>query len=109
MPIKRPPRTTRQQKYGPKLSGNTDGTTMDDCIAQCHEAQKERAKKSYDSAGMSMPWSTRHSMNSMNAEETRRYPEWLQAGMKASIVTHLYPSAQAADSRTRHLNQEFQL
>jgi hypothetical protein len=33
---------------GPELSGNTDDTTMDDCIAQCHEAQKERAKKSYD-------------------------------------------------------------
>src|ERR1700722_4189694 len=33
---------------GPELSGNTDDNTMDDCIAQCHEAQKERAKKSYD-------------------------------------------------------------
>ncbi|KAN0074379.1 hypothetical protein V8E54_008316 [Elaphomyces granulatus] len=32
----------------PELSGNTDDTTIDDCIAQFHEAQKERAKKTYD-------------------------------------------------------------
>ena len=96
---------------GPELSGNTDDTTMDDCIAQCHEAQKERAKKSYDLIIVlcrhvdALVNKTLDELDECGGDQAvSRVVADLQACMKASIVTHLYPSAQAADSRRTSLN-----
>ena len=81
---------------GPELSGNTDDRIIDDCIAQCHEAQKERAKKSCDLIAVlcrRVDVLVNKTLDECEGNQAvSRVVADLKACMKASIVTHLYPS-----------------
>jgi len=85
----------------PELSGNTDDTTIDDCIAQFHEAQKERAKKTYDLVVVlcrNVDALVNKTLDECGENQAvSRVVADLQACMKASIVTHL--SSARADSQ----------
>ena len=90
----------------PELLGNTDDAsrhaTISDCIDQCHEAQMERTKKSYDLMVVlcrRVDALVDKTLGECGGNQAvSRVVADLQACMKASIVTHLSPSAQAADS-----------
>ena len=81
----------------PELLDNTDDATISDCLDQCHEAQMERTKKSYDL--MVVPCRRVDSLVDKTLGECggnqalSRVVADLQACMKASIVTdHLSSS-----------------
>ena len=86
----------------PELLGNTDGATISDCIDQRHEAKMERTKKSYDLMVVlcrRVDALVDKTLGECGGNQAvSRVVADLQACMKASIVTHLSPSAQAADS-----------
>jgi hypothetical protein len=85
----------------PELSGNTDDTSADDCIAQCHEALNERAKKTYDLMVVlcrNVDALVNKTLDECGENQAvSRVVADLQACMKASIVTHL--SFARADSQ----------
>ena len=82
----------------PELSGNTDDASADDCIAQCHEALNERAKKTYDLMVVLCSALVNKTLDECGENQAvSRAVADLQACMKASIVTHL--SSARADSQ----------
>ena len=90
----------------PELSGITDDTSADDCIAQCHEALNERAKKTYDLMVVlcrNVDALVNKTLDECGENQAvSRVVADLQACMKASIVTHLSFARADSAKNTRY-------